>query len=68
MAFATDGIIEARNERGEEFGEEQLLDLLRCHADLSAGEIRSRILDRVSAFAGSEPQHDDQTLVVVKVR
>ncbi len=68
MAFVTDGIIEARNERGEEFGEDQLLDLLRCHAELPAGEIRSRILDSVSAFAGSEPQHDDQTLVVVKVR
>ncbi len=67
MAFVTDGITEARNERGDEFGEEQLLNLLRSHAALSAGEIRSHILERVSAFAGSVPQHDDQTLVVVKV-
>jgi phosphoserine phosphatase RsbU/P len=68
MAFVTDGITEARNERGEEFGEEQLMALLQCHADLAAGEIRSRVLENVSAFAGSVPQHDDQTLVVVKVR
>jgi phosphoserine phosphatase RsbU/P len=67
MAFVTDGITEARNERGEEFGEDQLLSLLQYHAKLSATEIRSRILERVSLFAGSVPQHDDQTLVVVKV-
>jgi serine phosphatase RsbU (regulator of sigma subunit) len=67
MAFATDGITEARNERGEEFGDGQLLELLQRHAALSAEEIRSRILDQVSTFAGSVPQHDDQTLVVVKV-
>jgi len=68
MAFVTDGITEARNERGEEFGEGELLELLRCHAALPAAEIRSHILEKVSAFAGSVPQHDDQTLVVVKVR
>jgi sigma-B regulation protein RsbU (phosphoserine phosphatase) len=67
MAFVTDGIIEARNEQGEEFGEAQLLDLLRCNAVLTAAEIRGRILETVSTFAGSVPQHDDQTLVVVKV-
>ena len=68
MAFVTDGIVEARNEKGEEFGEEQLLQELKCHAALAADEIRSRILERVSAFAGLAAQHDDQTLVVVKVR
>jgi serine phosphatase RsbU (regulator of sigma subunit) len=67
MAFATDGIIEARNEQLEEFGEERLLSLIQCHADLSASDIRARILEAVNAFAGSVPQHDDQTLVVVKV-
>ena len=68
MAFVTDGIIEARNEKGDEFGEERLLEEMKCHAALAADEIRSRILERVSAFAGLVPQHDDQTLVVVKVR
>ncbi len=68
MAFVTDGIIEARNEKGDEFGEERLMEEMKCHAALAADEIRSRILERVSAFAGLVPQHDDQTLVVVKVR
>jgi phosphoserine phosphatase RsbU/P len=66
LLFVTDGITEARNAEGEEFGEERLVHALRCTKNLSASEIRSRLLDEVKDFAGSTPQHDDQTVVVVK--
>ncbi len=66
LLFVTDGVTEAHNEAGEEFGEETLLQLLREHAHDNALEIRDRILDAVRRFAGETAQQDDQTVVVIK--
>ncbi len=66
LLFVTDGITEARNTGGEEFGEERLQRLLQGHAALKAEALRDCILGDVKAFAGASAQHDDQTVVVVK--
>ena len=63
--FATDGITEAHTGTAD-FGEDRLCDLLIKFASSSAEEIQKQILDAVKEFAGSAPQHDDQTIVVVK--
>lgn len=65
--FYTDGISEAMNNKGEEFGEERLEALLRRNSAASAKEILENIRKTVFAFTGSAPQHDDFTMVVVKV-
>jgi serine phosphatase RsbU (regulator of sigma subunit) len=65
--FVTDGITEGKNERGEEFAQENLVVLLRDSAFLTASGIRDRITEAVHAFTGTARQHDDQTVVVVKV-
>lgn len=65
--FYTDGISEAMNTRGEEFGEERLETLLLQNASGSAKDILENIRKSVFDFAGSAPQHDDFTMVVVKV-
>ena len=57
----TDGVIEARNSRGEEFGEARLMDLIRSGA--SADDIASD----VRAWRGDASDADDVTLVVVEV-
>ncbi|HKY04371.1 MAG TPA: GAF domain-containing SpoIIE family protein phosphatase, partial [Blastocatellia bacterium] len=49
----TDGVTEALNAYGEEFGEERLLDALREAGDLSAEETRDFVVKRVAEWCGS---------------
>jgi len=63
----TDGITEAMNAEGEPFGEERLAALIQEHGDLPFEELRERILREIHAFVGTTSQHDDMTLVLVKV-
>jgi serine phosphatase RsbU (regulator of sigma subunit)/DNA-binding GntR family transcriptional regulator len=64
----TDGITEAANAAGELWGLERLERLLRSCSRTAPSEIVERILAEVSDFANGEPQRDDVTLVVMKVR
>jgi len=67
VVLFTDGISESMNVRDEEWGEERLIELAKtCHG-LPATEGTSRILAAAVAFAGSAPQYDDMTLVVLRV-
>ena len=66
--FYTDGISEAMNAEGECFGDARLASLLEGHADLPAAEIRERILREVQAFAGTEVQQDDMTMLLLGVQ
>jgi hypothetical protein len=67
LVFYTDGFTEARNEHGEEFGEERLVASIAQHRTKSAQEIISGICKDVDAFTKGYQQHDDMTMVVVKV-
>lgn len=62
----TDGITEARNSAGEEFGEARLLGLLNDHRAWSADELQANILEVVAEFSGHHWQ-DDATLLVLAV-
>ncbi len=65
--LVSDGITEAMDESGEQFGEGRIELMLKRNANASAEVIRDALLEGVREFAGSEVQHDDQTVVVVKV-
>jgi serine phosphatase RsbU (regulator of sigma subunit) len=68
VVFYTDGISEAVNGRGEEFGEERLCEVVRSlPADRSAREITDRILEALRVFLGEEEPRDDMTLMVLRV-
>jgi serine phosphatase RsbU (regulator of sigma subunit) len=67
FVFVTDGVTEAHNGEGLEFGEEKLLTLLQSIPTLSANEIRDHIIDEVTSFSNQIHQRDDVTVVVVKV-
>ena len=67
VAF-TDGVIEARNPLGEEFGEDRLIEVLLENDGLSAAEIENRILRAVEDWTAEAEQEDDLTLVILKVR
>jgi len=68
LAVYTDGVTEAWNPAGEEFGEGRLRSILVESLWLSAHETASRVLARVLEWQGEAPQHDDITLIVVKVK
>ena len=63
----TDGVSEAMNARNEEWGEERLIEVAKtCHG-LPAFEVMARILSDVEAFVAGASQHDDMTLVVLRI-
>jgi len=63
----TDGISEAMNTSGDYFGDARLAELARQHADMASDELRERILREVHAFTGDAAQHDDMTMVLIKI-
>ncbi len=67
FVFYTDGFTEAMTESGDEFGEQRLVDSLGKYRDRSANEIIKGIVDDVQEFTKDKPQHDDMTMVVLKV-
>lgn len=62
----TDGVTEARNSSGEEFGENRLEQVVRVCAGNSADETLTRLLAAVETFAAGETQHDDITVIVAR--
>jgi len=66
LVIYTDGVTEARNPAGEEFGLERLTNAVKKCWNVSAEEMMRRIEDELKLFCGDTPQHDDSTLVVVK--
>jgi len=62
----TDGVIEAMDERGREYGQERFLEMLRTHADASAEDLIHALVTDVRHFARGGRQSDDITLVVLK--
>jgi sigma-B regulation protein RsbU (phosphoserine phosphatase) len=67
VAF-TDGLVEARNPLGEEFGEARLIETLQKISQLPAAEIESRILRAVEDWTVEAEQEDDLTLVILKAK
>src|SRR5581483_7303045 len=68
LAVFTDGVTEANNLSGEEFGEERLKETLAAAADLPVEKIRERIINDVQQFCAGAPQHDDLTFILVKIK
>ncbi len=63
----TDGISEAMNNNEEEWGEKNLVATIECNAAMAAAELLRCILQAADAFAAGAKQHDDMTLVVLRV-
>jgi len=61
----SDGVTEALNGEGEEFGEERLLEAARQHRELSLPEFLAAVADQARRFSAHE-QSDDVTLIVAK--
>ena len=66
LAF-TDGISEAMNAAEDEWGEDRMIAEAQAHANLNAAELLQRLFRAADAFAAGAPQHDDMTLVVLRI-
>jgi sigma-B regulation protein RsbU (phosphoserine phosphatase) len=66
LVLFTDGVTEARNASGREFGEDCLQELLTQGHQLRAADLRDRIMAEVNEFSEGEV-YDDATLMVIKV-
>lgn len=68
LVIYTDGVTEAMNPAGEEFGEDRLRSVVIDAPRLSARELGAEIIARVFEWQGEAPQHDDITLIVLRVK
>jgi sigma-B regulation protein RsbU (phosphoserine phosphatase) len=68
MILYTDGITEAKNNKGEEFGNERLAEVLQNNAEKSSKEIEESVISTLYKFSGSEDINDDYTSMTVKFR
>jgi sigma-B regulation protein RsbU (phosphoserine phosphatase) len=66
VAF-TDGFTEAMNASKDEFGEQRLIETIREAAPLAPDAILHHTMSAVDRFSGGAMQHDDMTMVVLKV-
>src|SRR2546429_515875 len=66
VVLFTDGVTEASDASGEEFGEARLLSLLERSRALRAGAIQEKIIGAISEFSGGH-RTDDATLLVLAV-
>jgi sigma-B regulation protein RsbU (phosphoserine phosphatase) len=66
LVIYSDGVSEASNLKGEEFGMERLTSVIRENLKRSASGLRDKIESSLSTFTQSTPAGDDITLVIVK--
>jgi len=66
LILYTDGVTEALNTEGDEFGLERTTESVRASASDGAQAIVRRVIDDVRNFAGSQPQNDDITLIAIR--
>lgn len=66
LALFSDGVIDAEDAAGEQFGEERLLEVLTASASESADAIVTSVFEAIDRFVAGAPQFDDITLLVLK--
>nr|WP_318739353.1 SpoIIE family protein phosphatase [uncultured Treponema sp.] len=64
----TDGLIEALNGDGHQYGKTNLEKVVKANHSLDGKEIANKIKTDVKKFCGSAAQHDDQSLLVIKIK
>ena len=67
IVLPTDGVLEAEDTSGEQFGEDRLRMLIEEHAHLPCAQICEHIVKGVEVFAQTKLQQDDLTVLIVRV-
>lgn len=64
----TDGLIETLNPEGRQYGIENLSKIISANNAMTAKELATEVKHNIQAFTGSASIHDDQTLVIMKIK
>lgn len=68
IVTCSDGLIEALNLDGKQYSTDRLEKIIKENHTLAGKEIAKRVQDDVKNFCGSAVQHDDQTLLCIKIQ
>jgi phosphoserine phosphatase RsbU/P len=66
LVVFTDGVVEAENDRADEYGEARLLYVVHMGAELTPTQLLQSIMTDLDRFVAGAPQHDDVTCMLVK--
>lgn len=66
LILYTDGVTEALDKNGDEFGMEKVFQAIQASAHEGAAAIVTRLTDDLRAFVGTQPQNDDITLIAIR--
>jgi serine phosphatase RsbU (regulator of sigma subunit) len=68
MVLYTDGITEAKDGKGDEFGYERLVEIVNTSNGLSPLEIQNHLINKLYEFSGTTNINDDYTTMIVKFK
>jgi sigma-B regulation protein RsbU (phosphoserine phosphatase) len=66
LLLYTDGVTEALDANGDEFGFDRMVECVRASAASGAPALIARIIDELRSFVGAQPQNDDITLIAIR--
>jgi sigma-B regulation protein RsbU (phosphoserine phosphatase) len=66
LLLYTDGVTEALDANGDEFGPDRMIECVQTSAPEGAPAILTRIIDELRVFVGAQPQNDDITLIAIR--
>ena len=66
MVLYSDGVTEAHNVAGDEFGEARMIEVLKSSHLESAAVMLDKLIEEVRVFAHGAEQYDDITALIVK--
>jgi len=67
VIFYTDGVVEAMNKKKKMYGFERFLEVIKDNSGLDANTFLEKLIEDINSFVGKAEQHDDLTIVVIKV-
>lgn len=66
LILYTDGVTEALDSQGDEYGMEKMIQAIQASAPEGASAILRKLTEDVREFAGNQPQSDDITLIAIR--
>jgi phosphoserine phosphatase RsbU/P len=66
LVIFTDGVVEAIDAEGDEYGEAELIRLVDRRVSAAPSELLRGLLEELNTFVGNTPQHDDMTCLLLR--
>lgn len=68
IVLYTDGVTEAMNAKGEEFGMDRFTNIIKSHHEMGPKELCGSIMKNIIEFRGAAAQYDDITMIAIRAR